>query len=80
MGRFAWLIIFGAMVNGVAGLGLAALKLCGAIDSPWKLVLVPVWVPLAISAALGVVLAVQLARGQMRRVLDELAASILAVR
>ena len=73
MARFSWLIVVATVLNGVAGLALATLRLCGMIDAPWGVVLSPLCIPLAISGALGMILLVQIARDSARHALDELA-------
>ncbi len=57
--RLVWLLIVGAVLNGLGGLCAGALWLSGLIDASWTVVLSPVWVPLAIAGALAIVLLVQ---------------------
>ena len=55
-GRLAWLILIAAVINGLAGLALAGLRLAGVISASWTLVLSPLWLPIAISSILEVIL------------------------
>ena len=55
-GRLAWLILIAAVVNGLAGLALAGLRLANVISASWTLVLSPLWLPIAISSILEVIL------------------------
>ena len=55
-GRLVWLILIAATVNGLAGLALAGLRLAGLISASWTLVLSPLWLPIALSSILEVIL------------------------
>ncbi len=81
MARLAWLILIGAVLNGMAGLALAVLRALGVLHAPWALLSAPLWIPLVISGVLAVILLLHAAFHRAQHVaLDELAASDLAVR
>ncbi len=56
VGQLVWTVLVAAVLNGVAGLCLAALRFAGIISGAWVAVLAPLWVPLAIATVLEVVL------------------------
>jgi len=56
VGQLVWILIIAAVVNGIAGLCLAALRLAGVISGSWSAVLAPLWLPLLIASILEIVL------------------------
>ncbi len=80
MARLAWLILVGAVLIGMAGLTLAVLRIFEVLHAPWTLVLAPLWIPLVISGVLAVILLLHAVFHHAPHVVDEFAASDLAVR
>ncbi len=55
-GQIIWTLLVAAVLNGIAGLGLALLRFAGVVGGPWTTVLAPLWVPLAVATVLEIVL------------------------
>ncbi len=49
-------MLVAAVLNGIAGVCLAALRLAGVIGGSWTAVLAPLWVPLMIATVLEIML------------------------
>lgn len=56
VGQLVWILLIAAVVNGIAGLCVAALRFAGVITGSWTAVLAPLWVPLLIASVLEVTL------------------------
>ena len=56
LARLAWVLVVVAVLNGVAGLCLAALRAADLVSGSWTLILSPIWVPLAIASILVVLI------------------------
>ena len=56
VGQLVWIVIIAAVINGIAGLCLAALRFAGVITGSWSAVLAPLWLPLVIASILEIIL------------------------
>jgi hypothetical protein len=56
LAQLVWPLIVTLVLNGVAGVCLACLKLGGLIGGSWLWVLSPLWVPVAVAAIMEIVL------------------------
>jgi hypothetical protein len=56
MAQLVWPLIVALVLNGVAGVCLATLKLAGVIGGSWLWILSPLWVPVAVASVLEIVL------------------------
>jgi hypothetical protein len=54
--QLVWPFIVALILNGVAGVCLACLKLAGLVGGSWFWILSPLWVPLVVAAALEILL------------------------
>jgi hypothetical protein len=56
LARLVWVVLVAAVLNGLVGLGLAALRAAGIVSGSWLAVLSPLWVPLAVAVVLELAL------------------------
>jgi hypothetical protein len=54
--QLVWPFIVALVLNGIAGVCLACLKLAGVLDGSWVWILSPLWIPVAVAALLEAVL------------------------